>query len=214
MSTLSRSSFVSTLKRSSIKLADLDGLSSSQQAALKKADVNGDGRIKGSAELDRMFTQLDTFDKNGKLSSVNTSSAPIAKMTEAIATAAGKPKTALKGTTSGSSDTSGSAGSTTGTGGVTASSSQTAKLAYAKKRAKELGLTITSTTGGTHTPGSYHYKGRAVDVAGSPAVMKQYYREMATLSPTELFHDPVGGMKNGRNIGAIGGHGRHVHVAF
>ncbi|MBL8957588.1 MAG: peptidoglycan-binding protein [Myxococcaceae bacterium] len=88
------------------------------------------------------------------------------------------------------------------------------KLQYAMRRARELGLTITSTTGGRHAPNSYHYRGRAVDVAGSPSVMRQFYREMSQLRPTELFHDPMGGMKHGRNIGAIGGHGRHVHVAF
>jgi len=88
------------------------------------------------------------------------------------------------------------------------------KLQYAMRRARELGLTITSTTGGQHTPGSYHYRGRAADVAGPPAAMRQFYREMAQLRPTELFYDPMGGIKNGVNIGAIGGHGDHVHVAF
>lgn len=29
------------------------------------------------------------------------------------------------------------------------------------------GLYVTSTTGGRHAPGSYHYKGRAVDMGGS-----------------------------------------------
>ena len=92
--------------------------------------------------------------------------------------------------------------------------SREANLQTAKDTARRMGLTITSTTGGTHTPGSYHYQGRAIDVAGSPTQMANYYREMARLSPTELFYDPIGGIKNGRNIGAIGGHGDHVHVAF
>ena len=30
----------------------------------------------------------------------------------------------------------------------------------------------------------------------------------------ELFYDPIGGIKNGKQIGAIGGHSDHVHVAF
>lgn len=51
-------------------------------------------------------------------------------------------------------------------------------------------------------------------MAGSPSVMKEYYRRLAGTRPTELFHDPMGGIKNGQNIGAIGGHGRHVHVAY
>ena len=98
--------------------------------------------------------------------------------------------------------------------GVPAAGSNAAKLRAATARARELGLTVTSTTGGRHAPGSYHYRARAVDVAGSPSAMRQFYREMAATRPTELFHDPMGGIKNGRNIGAIGGHGTHVHVAY
>lgn len=44
--------------------------------------------------------------------------------------------------------------------------------------------------------------------------MAQFYREMAGTNPTELFYDPMGGIKHGRNIGAIGGHGTHVHLAY
>jgi len=81
-------------------------------------------------------------------------------------------------------------------------------------RARELGLRITSTTGGKHATHSYHYQGRAFDAAGSPGAMKQFYKEMSTTNPTELFYDPMGGIKHGRNIGAIGGHGNHVHLAY
>ena len=88
------------------------------------------------------------------------------------------------------------------------------QLNGAMGRAKELGLRITSTTGGKHAPHSYHYAGRAFDAAGSKAAMTQFYREMSKTNPTELFYDPMGGMKHGRNIGAIGGHGDHVHLAY
>lgn len=88
------------------------------------------------------------------------------------------------------------------------------QLSDARARAQELGLRVTSTTGGRHAPRSYHYQGRAIDVAGSASAMKQFYRDMSHTNPTELFYDPMGGMKNGRNIGAIGGHGTHVHVAY
>ncbi len=98
--------------------------------------------------------------------------------------------------------------------GVSAAGSNSARLQAATRRARELGLTVTSTTGGTHAAHSYHYQGRAVDVAGSPAAMRQLYRELAATNPTELFYDPMGGIKNGRNIGAIGGHGTHVHFAY
>ncbi|MFY2557479.1 peptidoglycan-binding domain-containing protein [Corallococcus terminator] len=88
------------------------------------------------------------------------------------------------------------------------------KLDFASNLARQMGLTITSTTGGKHTPGSYHYKGRAIDVAGSPAKMAEYYTRLAGSKPTELFYDPKGGIKNGTPIGAIGGHRDHVHVAY
>ncbi len=90
----------------------------------------------------------------------------------------------------------------------------TPKVAWAAKVARKMGLTVTSTTGGTHAPGSYHYSGRAVDVAGPPSVMAKFYRFMSHKNPTELFYDPLGGIKNGVQIGAIGGHSDHVHVAF
>jgi len=88
------------------------------------------------------------------------------------------------------------------------------QLGDARSRAQELGLRITSTTGGRHAPGSYHYKGRAFDAAGSHGAMSQFYREMAGTSPTELFYDPSGGIKHGRSIGPIGGHRDHVHIAY
>lgn len=89
-----------------------------------------------------------------------------------------------------------------------------ADLTAAMDRARDLGLRITSTTGGRHAPNSYHYRGRAADVAGAPSAMRQFYTEMARTNPTELFYDPMGGIKHGRSIGAIGGHGDHVHIAY
>jgi peptidoglycan hydrolase-like protein with peptidoglycan-binding domain len=105
-------------------------------------------------------------------------------------------------------------GPTGPTGAFPVNGSNRQKLDYAANLARQMGLTITSTTGGRHSPNSYHYKGRAIDVAGSPSKMVEYYRRLAGTRPTELFHDPVGGIKHGQNIGAIGGHGRHVHVAY
>jgi hypothetical protein len=88
------------------------------------------------------------------------------------------------------------------------------QLSDGMARAREMGLRITSTTGGKHAPNSYHYQGRAFDAAGSPAQMRAFYSEMSHTNPTELFYDPMGGIKHGRNIGAIGGHGNHVHLAY
>lgn len=62
-------------------------------------------------------------------------------------------------------------------------------------------------TGGT----GYHYSGQALDIAGPN--MGAYAEWIAANDPaaTELFYDPYGGIKNGEQIGAIGGHGDHVH---
>lgn len=88
------------------------------------------------------------------------------------------------------------------------------QLGDAMTRARQIGLRITSTSGGRHARGSYHYRGRAFDAAGTHAQMSRFYREMAGTHPTELFYDPSGGIKHGRNIGAIGGHRDHVHIAY
>ncbi len=88
------------------------------------------------------------------------------------------------------------------------------KLMSAWKTAERFGLTVTSYKGGRHAPNSYHYSGRAIDVAGSPAAMARFYRYMESSRPTEMFYDPIGGIKHGQNIGAIGGHRDHVHIAF
>lgn len=92
--------------------------------------------------------------------------------------------------------------------------SNAAKLKWAMKRAKKLGLWITSTTGGQHAPGSYHYQGRAFDCAGSASNMAAFYKATRWTNPTELFYDPLGGVKYGQDIGPIGGHSDHVHIAY
>jgi hypothetical protein len=205
MSTLTRTEFTNKLSGSKVDLKKIDGVTTREKTAIKQADLNGDGKISGATEMKRLFRNVDNFDRNGTAGSVDTAKAPVARMTQAIAKAAGKPARALSGS---GPDAATAASATAPTG------TNSQKLAKAKARAIALGLTITSTTGGRHAPRSYHYQGRAIDVGGSPAKMAQFYREMAGSRPTELFYDPIGGMKNGRNIGAIGGHGNHVHIAY
>lgn len=77
-------------------------------------------------------------------------------------------------------------------------------------------LTITATTNGVHVANSYHYRGRAFDAAGKPADMAAYYQwahDTYGHTLAELFYDPKGAVKNGRDIPAIGGHSDHVHTA-
>jgi hypothetical protein len=90
-------------------------------------------------------------------------------------------------------------------------------LSFLKRFVAPFGVTVTSTTGGKHVKGSYHYKARAVDVSGSPEQMLAAARA-ALRDPTqfrEVFYDPLGVyVKNGRVYrGAIGGHSDHVHIA-
>ncbi len=87
--------------------------------------------------------------------------------------------------------------------------------------AVRMGLTVTSTTGGRHTATSNHYRhnhsdgmGHAIDVAGSPQAMAAFYRRYAGSNPRELYYDPIGGIKRGQQIGPIGGHSDHVHLAL
>jgi hypothetical protein len=94
-------------------------------------------------------------------------------------------------------------------------------LGLAMAIARQMGLIITSTTGGRHAPGSYHYAGRAVDVSNGVNTREQmaFARRMASqfgASIKELFYDPLGwSIKNGRRAPyTIGGHSDHVHVAF
>jgi peptidoglycan hydrolase-like protein with peptidoglycan-binding domain len=98
--------------------------------------------------------------------------------------------------------------------GPPAGASNKQKLDWAMRCAKEMGLKITATTNGKHAKHSYHYQGRAVDVAGAADRMAAFYDAMHRQRPTELFYDPKGGVKHGKDIKPIGGHGTHVHVAF
>jgi hypothetical protein len=194
MSTLTRTAFIEENKNKQIKLSDMQGLTSTQKAAISGANRNGDNKISGRAEMSRLFTAIDGFDKNGSTNSVNTQARGVSSMLSSVRAAA-QPSSSAPAADA-------------------AQGSGSQKLSQATQRARELGLRVTSTTGGKHAPNSYHYKGRAVDVAGPPRAMAQFYREMSRTNPTELFHDPIGGIKNGRQTGPIGGHGRHVHLAY
>jgi hypothetical protein len=98
----------------------------------------------------------------------------------------------------------------------------------------DMGLVITSTTGGRHGKHSYHYSkpyrtvvihgrryevGRAADVAkaGNPdALYRAYFHRIEAMRPTELFYTPMGySWKDGHKVGwTVPGHFDHVHVAF
>lgn len=82
------------------------------------------------------------------------------------------------------------------------------------------GITVTSTTGGKHAAGSYHYQGRAIDVDGGYGANRSFFLgaidRFGVGAIKELFFDPMdyyidnGAMRRG----AIGGHRDHVHLAL
>lgn len=78
-------------------------------------------------------------------------------------------------------------------------------------------LTVTSTTGGKHAPNSWHYKGRAIDLAGPNMVLATKILHDAFPGAKELFHTYARAyqIKNGRPFpGVIPGHGNHIHLAL
>jgi SLT domain-containing protein len=90
---------------------------------------------------------------------------------------------------------------------------------------QKFGLTITSTTGGTHAPGSFHYQGLAADLGGPPAAMNQaaeWIKSSGTYrSLLEGIHNPNLAVKNGQlfsgagPFGSVwGAHANHVHIAL
>lgn len=58
---------------------------------------------------------------------------------------------------------------------------------------------------------SFHYSGQALDIAGPNMMSYAQWIRAADPDARELFYDPLGGFVNGQSIGAIGGHGDHVH---
>lgn len=93
--------------------------------------------------------------------------------------------------------------------------------------AKRMGLNVGEHpkyggVGGGHVAGTYHKRrarkspGAALDVSGPPDKLARFNKEVARRygrDLEELFHDPGKNIKRGKKTKAIGGHGKHVHVA-
>jgi hypothetical protein len=84
-------------------------------------------------------------------------------------------------------------------------------------------LTISSTTGGTHVSGSYHYEGRAVDLVADSSYMDnaaQWIANNLTSQLTEGIHNPGLSVKNGQTVPSSywgsatwAEHVNHIHLA-
>lgn len=86
------------------------------------------------------------------------------------------------------------------------------------------GLSVTSTTGGTHAAGSYHYRGLAADLGGPANVMRAAAGWIASTMGSRLaegIHNPNLSVKGGRRVppsfwgpGTWAGHANHIHLAI
>ncbi|MBC7978382.1 MAG: hypothetical protein H7138_25640 [Myxococcales bacterium] len=87
------------------------------------------------------------------------------------------------------------------------------QLFSAMQQAVGMGLTINSTTTGTHSANSRHYKGRAFDAIGTPGQLQGFYNWAAanTQSHELIYKNQF--LKDGRRHSPIGGHNGHVHFS-
>lgn len=86
------------------------------------------------------------------------------------------------------------------------------------------GAVVTSTNGGGHSANSWHYKNKAIDIGGSPAIMRAAASAIQRSFGSkilELIHNPGYSIKNGKRVpagfwggGTWANHGNHVHWAM
>lgn len=86
------------------------------------------------------------------------------------------------------------------------------------------GAVVTSTNGGKHSANSNHYRNRAIDIGGSPEVMRSAASSIMRNFGSkilELIHNPGFSVKNGQKVSpgfwggsTWGNHSNHVHWAM
>ena len=79
MPTITRQSFNQHLEGKSL---DVDALKADPRLAgldIDKADINGDGKISGPKETDKLYLEVDNYDRNGTYSSMDASNPDVAK---------------------------------------------------------------------------------------------------------------------------------------
>jgi hypothetical protein len=101
---------------------------------------------------------------------------------------------------------------------------QAGAAAMASALTSRFPLSITSTTGGKHAHGSYHYKGEAVDLGGSPEAMhaaSDWLMSSGTYAGLqEGIHNPNLSVRGGAQVSPSfwgkntwAGHANHIHIA-
>ena len=73
MSRLSREAFIRQFDTNRVELAQLQNqpdISQGVKSSLQGADLNRDGVLSGRAELDRAFSRLDNYDRDGSRNSI------------------------------------------------------------------------------------------------------------------------------------------------
>jgi hypothetical protein len=101
---------------------------------------------------------------------------------------------------------------------------QGAVASLGSRLSRMFGLSVTSTTGGGHAPGSYHYQGLAEDLGGPASAMSkasQYLMSSGIYrSLLEGIHKPGLSVKNGQVVpsslwgGVWDQHANHIHIAL
>lgn len=80
MARITRGGFIRSLEGKQVSLEKMRpdrGISSTAKNRMARADLNGDGFVKGTEEVSRLFTEMDHYDRDGNADSVNTNTADV-----------------------------------------------------------------------------------------------------------------------------------------
>jgi hypothetical protein len=82
----------------------------------------------------------------------------------------------------------------------------------AMDKAYSLGLNVHWLHTGPHYPNSRHWRGRAIDLGGSPAQLQKFFNWAKGTNYHEVIYKNTF-MRDGRRVRPIGGHNDHVHYS-
>ena len=91
---ITRSDFARSLEGKQVSLEKLSndrGISSSAKERMKRADLNRDGFVTGASETNRLFSEVDFYDRDGNENSISTSNRNVAAVRGALLRSAEAP---------------------------------------------------------------------------------------------------------------------------